>query len=274
MKNDRNQTADLTEAELRAEELSDLNLCAALGILLEAASLSGAQLQKRLHIGYGAACKLLGTLQRLGAATESGGKYTATESAGEILRELPAASREPAVYLLLADGFEEVEALAALDILRRGGVEVKTVGITGRTVTGAHGISVRADIVPAAAGAPIKMLILPGGMPGTTNLDTSAETERLIGETLSGGGRIAAICAAPSILGRRGLLRGREAVCYPGFEGLLDGAILATKRVVTSDCYTTAVGMGAACEFGLELLSLLTDGETAERVARSAFIPC
>lgn len=182
--------------------------------------------------------------------------------------------KKAAAYMLLADGFEEVEALATLDILRRGGVDVKTVGITGGSVLGAHGIAVSADLAPADAKAPISLLILPGGMPGTTNLDASGETDRLIGETLSSGGRIGAICAAPSILGRRGLLRGREAVCYPGFEESLDGAVIATKRVVTSDCYTTAIGMGAACEFGLELLRLVTDAETAERVAKSAFIPC
>ncbi len=177
-------------------------------------------------------------------------------------------------YMLLADGFEEVEALAALDLLRRGGIEIKTVGITGATVTGAHGITVAADILPRDAGGEISLLVLPGGMPGTTNLDASPETDRLIAETLAAGGRIGAICAAPSILGRRGLLRGREAVCYPGFEDTLSGASIPLRRVVTSDCFTTAVGMGAALEFGLELLRLLSGEETARRVAESAFIPC
>lgn len=270
MKNERNETAE----QQRERSLADPALQAALGILLETGTLSGAGLQKSLHIGYGAASRLLRTMQELGIAEESGGKYTPTEGAGALYRGLSPESRKPAVYMLLADGFEEIEAFLPLDILRRGGVDVKTVGITGKTVIGAHGISVRADIVPAAAGAPIRMLILPGGMPGTAHLDASAETERLIGETLAGGGRIAAICAAPSILGRRGLLRGRAAVCYPGFEGQLEGAVLATKRVVTSDCFTTAVGMGAAGEFGLELLRLLTDEETAAHVAKSAFLPC
>ena len=177
-------------------------------------------------------------------------------------------------YMLLADGFEEVEALAALDVLRRGGVDVKTVGITGETVTGSHGIRVKADLAPSEAGGEISLLVLPGGMPGTTHLDESPETDRLISETLRTGGHIGAICAAPSILGKRGLLRGREAVCYPGFEGALIGASIPLRRVVTSDCFTTAVGMGAALEFGLALLRILAGEDAAKQVADSAFILC
>jgi 4-methyl-5(b-hydroxyethyl)-thiazole monophosphate biosynthesis len=177
------------------------------------------------------------------------------------------------IYLLLAEGFEEAEALVPLDILRRGGLDVKTVGITGRCVSGAHGITVTADVLPGDCTDAPELLILPGGMPGTANLDASPETDRLLSLVLSAGGRVGAICAAPSILGKRGLLRGREAVCYPGFEGALDGAIVATKSVVTSGSYTTAIGMGAAYAFGLELLSLLRGKEAAERVAVSAHIP-
>ena len=178
------------------------------------------------------------------------------------------------IYLLLADGFEETEALVPLDILRRGGLSVKTLGITGRTVTGAHGVTIEADAEPSECTEPPSLLILPGGMPGTTNLDASSETERLLSLTVASGGRVGAICAAPSILGRRGLLRGHEAVCYPGFEETLSGAVIATKAVVTSGIFTTAIGMGAAYAFGLELLRLLTDAETAETVARAAHIPC
>ena len=177
------------------------------------------------------------------------------------------------VYLLLADGFEEAEALVPLDILRRGGIDVKTVGITGKTVLGAHGIGVSADVQPRDCTDAPELLILPGGMPGTTNLDASPETERLLSLTLSSGGRVGAICAAPSILGKRGLLRGCEAVCYPGFEKYLEGAVIATKSVVTSGIYTTAIGMGAAYAFGLELLSLLKGKELAAEVARAAHIP-
>ena len=176
------------------------------------------------------------------------------------------------IYLLLAEGFEETEALAVLDILRRGDLEVKTVGITGKTVTGAHGIRVEADLLPHEANTAPELLVLPGGMPGTANLDASPEVDRLLSLTLSSGGRVGAICAAPSILGKRGLLRGCEAVCYPGFEEHLLGASLATKTVITSGAYTTAVGMGAALAFALELLSLLRGAELADKVASAAFI--
>ncbi len=177
------------------------------------------------------------------------------------------------IYLLLAEGFEECEALVVLDVLRRGGLEVRTVGITGKTVRGAHKITVEADVLPKDCTDAPELLILPGGMPGTTNLDRSPETERLLSLTLSSGGRIGAICAAPSILGKRGLLRGCEAVCYPGFEKYLLGAVVATKSVVTSGVYTTAIGMGAAFAFALELLSLLRGAELADEVARTAHIP-
>ena len=146
--------------------------------------------------------------------------------------------------------------------------------MTGRVVSGSHGIAVTADILPDEATLAPEMLILPGGMPGTTNLDAHPVTDLLLERTLSSGGRVAAICAAPSILGKRGLLRGREAVCYPGFEEHLLGAQVAIKPVVTSDVFTTAVGMGAAYAFGLELLTLLKGKETAAQVAASAHIPC
>ena len=177
------------------------------------------------------------------------------------------------IYLLLAEGFEETEALTVLDILRRGGLDACTVGITGKRVKGAHGITVEADLLPKSCTAAPELLILPGGMPGTANLDASPEVDRLLSLTLSSGGRIGAICAAPSILGRRGLLRGCEAVCYPGFEQQLLGAVIATKSVVTSGAYTTAIGMGAAFAFALELLSLLRGPELADEVARTAHIP-
>ena len=177
------------------------------------------------------------------------------------------------ILLLLADGFEETEALVPLDLLRRGKLEVRTVGITGKTVTGAHGIAVTADLVPKAVSGTIDALILPGGMPGTTNLDASRDVDRLIDKTLSDGGRLAAICAAPIVLGRRGLLDGKRAVCFPGFENQLRGAIKSDKRVETDGNVTTAVGMGAAYEFGLALLSLLAGRKTAEQVRVSSLIP-
>ena len=177
------------------------------------------------------------------------------------------------ILLLLADGFEETEALVPLDLLLRGKCDVKTVGITGKTVSGAHGIPVTADLCPNEVKGKIDALILPGGMPGTTNLDASPDVDRLIEKTISDGGRLAAICAAPMVLGRRGLLQNKRAVCFPGFESELKGAIKSNKRVETDGNVTTAVGMGAAYEFGLALLSLLAGRKTAEQVRVSSLIP-
>jgi len=177
------------------------------------------------------------------------------------------------ILLLLADGFEETEALVPLDLLRRGKLDVKTVGITGKTVTGAHGIPVTADLVPKEVSGKIDALILPGGMPGTTNLDASPDVDRLIEKTVADAGRLAAICAAPLVFGRRGLLAGKRAVCFPGFEAELKGAVPSKKRVETDGLVTTAVGMGAAFEFGLALLSLLAGKRTAEQVRSSSLIP-
>jgi 4-methyl-5(b-hydroxyethyl)-thiazole monophosphate biosynthesis len=142
------------------------------------------------------------------------------------------------------------------------------------TVCGAHGITVQADISPAEANEPIELLVLPGGMPGAANLDASPEVDRLLALAMEQGSHIGAICAAPFILGKRKLLVSRGATCYPGFEEHLLGAHkMLEKRVVTSDKFTTAVGMGAACEFGLALLVALGEGEQAGKIAESAFLP-
>ena len=177
------------------------------------------------------------------------------------------------IYVLLADGFEEIEAFAPIDILRRAGRKVQTVGITGMTVCGAHGIAVQADIAPAEATEPIDLLVLPGGMPGAANLDASPEVDRLLQAAMAQGAHIGAICAAPFILGKRNLLVGRAATCYPGFEEHLHGAHKLQQRVVTSDTFTTAVGMGAAFEFGLSLLVALGEEEKAKKIANDAFLP-
>lgn len=165
------------------------------------------------------------------------------------------------VYILLADGFEEVEAIAPLDILRRASYEVKTVSIGDtREVTGAHGITVLADIMASDATEDVSLLILPGGMPGTTNLDASPITDAMIKRTVASGGRLAAICAAPLILGKRGILKGKHATCFPGFEEYLEGAILYDSPVVTDGKVTTADGMRSAVQFGDELVKVLTTG--------------
>lgn len=171
------------------------------------------------------------------------------------------------ILVLLADGFEEIEALAPVDMLRRAGLEVMTVGITGKVANGSHGIPVVCDAMPEDIDlGKVELAIFPGGMPGATNLDASPYTDKVIEAVTKNGGRLAAICAAPLVLGRRGLLRGRSAICYPGFESELVGAKISEHSVVTDGNITTAKGMGVAIEFAKELVSLMADRETAERL--------
>lgn len=177
------------------------------------------------------------------------------------------------VYLFLANGFEEIEALCPLDLLRRAGVEVKTVAIStgGLAVTGAHGITVMADVAEGDFDpcAEAEMLILPGGMPGAANLDASPTVDAAIVAAVQRESFLAAICAAPMILGRRDLLAGHEATCFPGFEDELRGATLASARVVRDGRVITAAGMGVALDFGLALVAALKGDEAAECLRRA-----
>lgn len=173
------------------------------------------------------------------------------------------------VYLLLMDGFEEIEAIATLDILRRGGVQVQTAGIDGTKQTGAHGVAVEADIsIDDADKDAMEMLILPGGG-GHVNLDNSPKVHALIDCALEKGIYIAAICASPSILGKKGILKGHTATCYPGFEKYLEGAELSDKKAVVSGNIITANGPGSAVEFGYELLKILKGKDTADDILRA-----
>lgn len=176
------------------------------------------------------------------------------------------------VYLFLANGFEEIEALCPLDLLRRAGVAVTTVGVGGEQITGSHGITVQADISDAFyTDAAPEMIILPGGMPGAKNLDESRTVDAAIKAAARRGAFIGAICAAPFLLGRRGLLAGKEAICFPGFEAELAGAALSQKRVVRDGNVITAAGMGVALEFGLALVAALK-GEDAAKALRAAVL--
>lgn len=178
------------------------------------------------------------------------------------------------IYMFLADGFEEVEALCPLDILRRAGLEVTTVGIGGKDVIqGAHGIIVHADIpdIMYRDSSP-EMLILPGGMPGSKNLDESRIVDSALRAASRNGSYLAAICAAPMVLGKRGLLNGKKAVCFPGFEEYLTGAAVSeTATVVRDGNVITAKGMGAAFDFGIELVKCFKNDGTAERIKSSVF---
>ena len=170
------------------------------------------------------------------------------------------------VYICLANGFEEIEALAPADILRRAGVEVK-LAARGGSATGSHGITVAADCDIADMDAEnAELVVLPGGLPGAHNLFADPAVQALP-KAAEKGVRIAAICAAPYILGRLGLLEGKKAVCYPGFEDELRGAtVVKDAAVVTDGLITTGRGAGAALDFGFELAALLKGDETAAKL--------
>ncbi len=172
------------------------------------------------------------------------------------------------IIVLLADGFEEIEALTPVDMLRRAGLTVKTVGIGGKIAVGSHGIAVVCDCLPEEINlSDVSAAIFPGGMPGSLNLDASPFTDEVIGEINKKGGRLAAICAAPLVFGRRGLLAGKRATCYPGFEKELIGATVTGEDVVTDGNITTAKGMGVSLAFSKELISLIVSPEKAEELS-------
>ena len=178
------------------------------------------------------------------------------------------------VYMFLAEGFEEVEALFPLDLLRRAGVKIMTVGVGGKVIRGSHGIDVIADITTYEATEflkknPADMIILPGGMPGTLNLQADKTVNCFIDHALENKKYIAAICAAPLILGERGVLEGHEAICYPGFEDKLNGAKISDKKVVRDGHFITGKGMGVALEFGLELVRVLVSNEKADELLKA-----
>ncbi len=174
------------------------------------------------------------------------------------------------IYVFLADGFEEIEALAPVDFLLRAGVEVKTVGVSGKLCRGAHGINVEADILPhdVVLDRNLQGIILPGGMPGAENLNNSELVKMAIHYCADKGKIIGAICAAPFILGRKGLLKGRNATCFPGFEDELIGANLVEAGVVTDGTIVTARGAGVAWEFGAAICSIITGEEKALQILR------
>lgn len=174
------------------------------------------------------------------------------------------------VILFLADGFEEIEALTPLDLLRRAGVETVTVGLGGREIRGAHGITVLADTDDGhMPKGPIDMIILPGGMPGASHLDASAVVADTLTRAAQQNAYLAAICAAPMILGKRDVLQGKRAICFPGFEEYLHGATVAAERVVRDGKIVTAAGMGVALDFGLALVAALRGKEAAIALRRA-----
>ena len=179
------------------------------------------------------------------------------------------------IYLFLAEGFEEIEALAPLDILRRAGKQVRTVGVTGKTVTGSHGIPVECDMVvqDVDPDETPEAVILPGGMPGTKHLDNSLFVAAFSKAVFKNGGLVCAICAAPSVLGHNGILAGKKATCFPGFESELKGAVLSEQSVCRDGNVITAKGAGVALDFGFAIVSALCGDDTAKKLAASMQCP-
>ncbi len=171
------------------------------------------------------------------------------------------------VYVFLADGFEEVEAITPIDYLRRADIDVVTVGVTGASVTGAHNVTLMCDVtedeidITKAQG-----IVLPGGMPGTLNLEKSEIVQDAIDYCVKNNLLISAICAAPSILGHKNLLENKNAVCFPGFESELYGAKIADGFAVTDSNIITAKGAGAASEFAFEIIKYLCNDEVAAKI--------
>ncbi len=175
------------------------------------------------------------------------------------------------VYVFLADGFEDVEALIPIDVLRRGGVEVTTVSVMdgSQVVESAHGVQIVADaLIEDCDFSDADLLLLPGGMPGASNLyDCSGVQEAVLAQN-EAGRNIAAICAAPAVvLGQLGILEGRKATCYPGFEKLLHGAEYTGELCTVSGNITTAEGPAAAFPFAYQLLSVLAGEQVSSQIA-------
>lgn len=174
------------------------------------------------------------------------------------------------IYVFLANGFEEIEALAPVDIIRRANIPVQTVGIGGRVVFGSHNIPVTADIDDTQVhfDENLQAIVLPGGMPGTKNLDESKMVQNAIDYCVDNNILIAAICAAPSILAHKGLLNGKNAISFPEYQQELEasGAKLCNEFVCHDGNIITARGMGVSIEFGLEVVRVLTTEKNAQNI--------
>lgn len=173
------------------------------------------------------------------------------------------------IAVFLANGFEEIEALTVVDLCRRAGIGTDMVSVTGgRAVTGSHGICVTADkLLEEEDFESLDMIVLPGGMPGTKNLEACEKLMEQADLFYREGKAVSAICAAPSVLGHRGFLSGRNACCYPGFESHLAGAKVSGRSVEVSEHVTTSRGMGTAIDFGLAIVERYQGREAAEDLA-------
>ena len=175
------------------------------------------------------------------------------------------------VAVFLADGFEEIEALTVVDLCRRAGLETPMVSVKeGKTVNGSHGIFVVADKMLADVDfEAVDMIVLPGGMPGTLNLEACAHLMEQVKDFYAKGKYISAICAAPTVFAHLGLLEGRNACCYPAMEGDMAGAKVSQNPVEISEHVTTSRGMGTAMDLGLTIVERFKGKETADKLAEA-----
>lgn len=172
------------------------------------------------------------------------------------------------IYQFLADGFEEMEAIVPYDYLKRAGVDIQLVGVNGQVITGSHGVPM--TCVRTVHDLPLEQvegILLPGGMPGTNHLYASEEVRRIITLAVEQQWLIGAICAAPSILGRMGILRRKHATCYPGFEHYLLDAVVTQRPVTVDGNFITAKGAGASLEYAYELTKYLKGQAKAQEIA-------
>lgn len=178
------------------------------------------------------------------------------------------------VYVILGNGFEEMEAIAPVDILRRGGVQVQTAGIGGTSIRGAHGITVEADTtVEELCFRGMEMIVLPGGMGGVHSILGSEAALSAVQKAWNGGRFVAAICAAPTVLATLGITDGKEATCYPGMENEMGSARMTGLPVVRDGNLICGQAAGAAVPFGLALLAALKGEEAAEKVRQALVCP-
>ena len=175
------------------------------------------------------------------------------------------------VFIFMAEGHEEIEALTVVDLLRRAGIDIEMVSITGnKRVPGSHGIiSVSDKLIEQVDLDSADMLVLPGGMPGTLNLELCQPLMDAIHSFNGQGKHIAAICAAPTVFGKAGLLEGKVATCYPGMEADLVGAKVSTDKVCHDGNIITSRGLGTAIEFALEIIKTLDSQDKADKIATS-----
>lgn len=173
--------------------------------------------------------------------------------------------------IFMADGCEEIEGLTVVDLVRRAGIEIEMISVSGeKNVTGSHKIAFQTDISKADADfASYDGIVLPGGMPGTTHLMEDETVNRVIKEFAQDGKLVAAICAAPSVLGNAGLLEGKTATCYPGVEGKLTGANFVTNSVAKDGNIITSRGLGTAIDFAAEIVAYLNGKIVADKLKTS-----